>query len=423
MNALLAAVSAARFNHTLHYRYTDVGEVLGYLISERPGDRWTLFDSLECEVDWPLLRTVAAGVDLLVFFADVAAAPRVRRLATMARAVSPGVRIAVYGKAPLRIPHYFQRPPFDAVYRFGDQEHALLTYRDHIVAGAPVLGMWCNTQDRLAPGIRLTPSRWSYPALDRLPLRSYRRVALAKEVPFELSVYPSRGCPHAACVYCDAWLHEGTVDRRRDPADLSAWTARAVADHAFDCVQMHSADFAADSAWAEAFCASYRARGCRFAWTCCCRVDSLSARLLQAMAAAGCVRVGVGVETLPQPGAPPLKADLPQIRTLARWGQAASVALKAYIMAGLPGQTEADLLRTYLTCRDLGYIVRVSTYTPFHRLTRLTLAELDAMDLSELDRKSYCDPDAAVPMGTVLRLVLRPPGVDAWARRRLTEVV
>ena len=420
MKVLFYAAPGSGFNHTLHYRYTDVGEVLGYLSRRRPADRFGFLDGLACPVEWRLLRE-AADADLLVLFADIPSSPSLLRLARYIRAVAPGVRIAVYGKATVRIPAYFSRPPIDAVHVDGDPEPALFAYLAHLDGGPVPPGIQLVDGPPAPPGIRLHPGEWGFPELSALPLDDYRRVARAKEIPFELSVYPSKGCPHTECRYCDAPRYEGTGDRRRDPEALIRWTDQAVTQYGFDCVQMHSPSFAADPDWIAEFRRSYRQARAGFKWTCCTRTDTLTGESVERMARAGCIRIGIGVETIPFGRNRGPKSTIEDLTEVARMTRAAGVTVKAYIMAGMPGQTERDLLYTYRVCRSLGFIPRVSAYTPFHALEGLSAEALDRIDLARWDRKSYAG-DTPVPHATVLRLAVRPEGIDRWVDERLSRL-
>jgi anaerobic magnesium-protoporphyrin IX monomethyl ester cyclase len=425
MNILVIAAARSRFNYTLHYRYTDVGEVLGYLAQKRPQDTVTFYDSLAYEIDWYVLRAVAAGIQVLIFFTDVSSAPVTYRLAQMARAVQPEVKIVVYGKAPLCIPQYFTRAPFDAVYVEGDQEAALLSYLDYLEGGALPKGIWCaQLPDQKIAGVRLSADEWGYPDLERLPLADYRRIARVKGIPFELSVYPSKGCSHLDCGYCDAPRLEGLKDRRRDPQQLLSWIAKAIRDYGFEYVQMHSTNFCAAPDWVEQFCAAYQAGRYQFKWTCCARVDAVSASLAQAMAKAGCERIGLGVETLLYADAPQqvsVKTSITRLEQVAVMLHDAGLKGKAYMMAGIPGQSEVDLLFTYLAIRRLKLIPRVSTYTPFQDLHGLSVSALQQLDLERYDRKSFL-PEGGIPAATILKLILRPPDVDAWVQERFDSL-
>ncbi len=422
MKTIVAAISGARFNHTLHYRYADVGEVLAYIVRNRPDDTVEFYDNFAYEIDWNLLRALSSGVDAVVFFVDVPSAPSVLRLARMAREIAPALHIVAFGKATLAMPAYFTRAPFDAVYLSGDQEAAVLSCLNFLDGGDAPSGAWCSRDAaQHQVGIRLEVPQWEYPLLAKLPLEHYRRIAVAKGIPFEMSVYPSKGCHHQ-CPYCDASLHEGLEDRRRDPEELLDWAESAVREYGFELVQMHSANFAADPQWVSMFCSQYRAKQNAFRWTCCTRPETLTRDMIHDMAHAGCARIGIGVESIHHASCEGIKTSAAQLEEISPWIAESTLSCKAYIMAGMPGQTERDLLHTYLFALRLQMTPRVSTYTPFHMLHALDASALDRMDLSHYDRKSF-HPETNIPYSSILKLVLRPPGVEQWAQERHDQIL
>ncbi|MBF0609995.1 MAG: radical SAM protein [Magnetococcales bacterium] len=421
MNLLLATAPTVVFNPTLHYRYTDVGEVLGYLQRERPDWRFRFLDGLVVPVESAILREIVQGVDGLVLFSDVATAPATRRLATLANQLVADLPILVYGKGPLRIPAYFQRPPFTACHVDGDQEHAILSYFDALNGDGHPEGVVQVGGPPAYPGRRLGSALWGWADLEALPLESYRNLAILKKIPFELSIYPSKGC-HRGCHYCDAPRHEGDVDRRRLPDALVAWTTEAVRRYRFDCVQLHSTDLAADPEWLKEFARAFVKAGSPFPWTCCVHGNTLTESHMDLMAASGCQRIGLGVESLIFQSNRGFKVSRRRLSQLASYARMRGLRLKGYIMAGLPGQTEYDLLDTYLFCLDQGIEPRVSTYTPFQELEGLDVSVLDQMDLERWDRKSFLVESQAMPVSTVIRMLVRPPDVEDWARERLAEL-
>ncbi len=422
MNILFVTAPMISFNHTLHYRYTDIGEVISFLENQRPHDKIRFWDGLSWQIESSLLSKVMNGVEVLIFFSDVASAPSTLRLARMVKMLMPEISIMVYGKGPLRIPAYFFRDPFDAVHTSGDQEKAIISFIDYL-EGYPVSsGIWINGEHiNGAKSERLSPDLWGFPALERLPVDDYKRISKIKGIEFELSIYPSKGCIHTNCRYCDAWLHEGIKDRRRDPDDLVSWVEEAVLKYRFDCVQMHSTDFCADPEWVLSFSRAYRDQQCHFRWTCCARIDSITQNLLREMASAGCYRIGIGIENIPYGSSKGIKGTVDQMKDIVRWSTELGIRCKGYIMACMPGQSELDLLHTYFLTQQMGYIPRVSTFTPFHELEDLSVEELDMIDLARYDRKSYI-PDNLDHKTTVLRLLVRLGKLDKWLKREYERV-
>ena len=77
------------------------------------------------------------------------------------------------------------------------------------------------------------------------------------------------------------------------------------------------------------------------------------------------------------------------------------------------------MLYTHRVLRDLGFTVRPTGATPFHLLRSKTVAELDQLDLTLWDRKSYFDPACGLSRREFFHLITSPATfVPDDARRR-----
>lgn len=422
MNILITVPGQASFNYTLHYRYTDIGELIGYIAQEKPLDDIRFIDGLSSPLVFKVIREAVLWADTVIFYAEVPNASIIKRMAEMIKLVKPDLPVIVYGKGVLRIPQFFNRHPFDALHQSGDPEAAVLSWLEYLEQGTAVSGLvTLDTRIKKDDGLYLAPEQWGYPALEYLPLAAYRRIADQKKIPFELSVYPGKGCPYS-CNYCDASRYEGNAYRWRNPEQFVEWVHQAVSLYKFDCVQMHSTNFLASEEWVSLFCDEYRRQHRSFKWTGCTRAHMLNYEILRNIKEAGCLRIGIGVESInyrDQNGAKVAEKSLVQISD---WMKELKLQCKTYIMANYPGQTEIDLLYTYRVCQDLHFIPRVSTYTPFELLEKMTVSQLDKIDLSKYDRKSYIAEDNLFPV-TTMRLLLRLPDTDEWVKKQLCKLL
>ncbi len=88
-------------------------------------------------------------------------------------------------------------------------------------------------------------------------------------------------------------------------------------------------------------------------------------------------------------------------KNLARHG----LSSKAYVQLGLPGQDRQDILFTLKVLLDLGLSPRATGSTPFWKLARMSVEELDRIDLSQWDRKSYFHPRMGLSYREFLAIV------------------
>lgn len=357
-----------------------------------------------------LLRHLVAAPEFVLLWARVWEAPAARRMADLARQICPAVRLLVWGEGPQIIPQYFRRGPFDGYVHSGDPERVLA---DAVAAfargGRPGHGMSFRDGERwldTPKGRLLAPEHWPLP--DPRDLNPHAYQAVRKET-VDLSFTVSRGCP----VPCAAWYptprRHGVTDRRRPvDATLDFMAARPAPYELFQC---QSPLFGRSRTWRSEFIARKRERCPEAPFK---AVDlaapyAADEALVADLAEVGLRSLGFGVESLVA-GRRQGKVDESMLERLARNLARHGVRGKAFTQVGLPGQSRGDVLYTHRFLLDLGLQVRPAGATPLHLLRTRTVAELDALDLSRWDRKSYYEPRCGLSRAEFYRLITDPAG-------------
>jgi radical SAM superfamily enzyme YgiQ (UPF0313 family) len=167
----------------------------------------------------------------------------------------------------------------------------------------------------------------------------------------------------------------------------------------FDYVAMYAPTFTLRRRWVLELCGALRELG-GVSWKCTTTIQHLDDELLERMAASGCVRVSVGVETLE----PDAQALLPTAKHVGpdRFDQIAAacvrlgVELNCFVILGLPGATVEGTVAAAAHIRSVGARIRPVFYAPYHEM-RDDMAEaeiarynrqLAPTDLSDADRAS-----------------------------------
>ncbi len=335
-------------------------------------------------------------------------------LARTIRKVSPRTRIVVWGDACNYIPHYFQRAEFDLIVTGGDPEKVILDAVGRLQAGHPpehgVLYRDGENWRDTGPGLVLAPELWPFPAPDAIDPIAYRMSRVQRGLNSDdLSFMVSRGCPINCAKWCPTPRKEGLKDRRRPALQTVEYMAAGLG--AFDKFQMHSPLFSYDRDWTNEFIAHKRRLCPDLTFKV---VDLMNPyaeeRLMAELAEVGLKNVGFGIETLTADPRRNLmsKVDITQLEQVARNFEKYQVSPKAYVQIGLPGQTRQDLLHTLDVLRDLGIKPRFTGSTPFWKLARMTVEELDAIDLRHWDRKSYYDPRCGLSYREFYQLITSP---------------
>jgi hypothetical protein len=154
-----------------------------------------------------------------------------------------------------------------------------------------------------------------------------------------------RGCTYA-CTFCTTPVFWGRTARHLSPVRAVDELDRLAALGVGTAYVTHDL-FTFDRASVLAICAEKLRRGNRLPWECRTRLDLVDEELLAAMAAAGCVRILFGVESdrpdvlrrVNKGG----RAESLDVRSALRAVERAGIAAILGTMAGVPGETAADL--------------------------------------------------------------------------------
>jgi anaerobic magnesium-protoporphyrin IX monomethyl ester cyclase len=416
MRIVVVSPSVQRFDATTHYWQAEFAACVAYLRTRFP------HAEVRAEpaglISAPL-RTVVRHLltlpDFLILWARVWESPAARQIARLTREMSPETRILVWGDGPLFIPQYFARAPFDAAVMGGDAE---LVLADAIVRYAggrlPEHGLVLKVEpdrwERTLPGHLLDPVEWPFPASDVIPFTDYHQARELRGKPTDdLSFDVARGCP-VGCVWCVDPLKGGPKDRRRPVAATVEFMAGNLGPyHQFQC---HGPIFTADRVWIREFVTELRRRRLVVPFKAVTLVNHLADHaLVGELASVGMRAMGFGIETLTSDKGRLNLTPKVQERLLERVAgnlHRYGVEGKAYTQVGLAGQRREDVLYTHRLLHNLGFTLRPTGATPFHLLRSKSVAELDRLDLTRWDRKSYFNPGCGLNRREFFHLITSP---------------
>jgi len=178
-----------------------------------------------------------------------------------------------------------------------------------------------------------------YPEAYKLPIFNYPKVPNA-------SCISSRGCPYA-CSYCDRSVFRRTF-RYNSATYLYAHLDYLNREFGIQHINFYDDQFTFHRKRVEEFCNLMVQENLKMTFNCAARAEHLDFDLLKQMKAAGCWMISLGVET----GDPDLLAqhrqnpDLDMIREKILLIKKAGIRVKALLMMGLPGETEASIQRS-----------------------------------------------------------------------------
>ena len=153
----------------------------------------------------------------------------------------------------------------------------------------------------------------------------------------------SRGCPHR-CAFCSGGVWQRRYTARSAPNVLAE--ARAIRDMGFGAVHFYDDSLAIDRRRLFAICEGLRYLG--IVWRAFVRADQMTPARLAAMARAGCVEVGMGVESGSNAvlGAIAKGETAEQMAQAMGWARRVGIRVKAFLIVGLPGESRETLAET-----------------------------------------------------------------------------
>jgi anaerobic magnesium-protoporphyrin IX monomethyl ester cyclase len=381
------------FGYTLHHRFQRVWEAGVYLRRHYP-DTVIMDAGLLNKLQGQVLSEFARDYDAVAIYAEPQMLPVVADLAERLRHMSSLSKILVYGPATVCFPHRVQALDVDAIAHGGDVEAQLRQFADIVTGRSDVAA---NLKLRIAGGWArpighpetVPADEWAFPPIGEMPMTDIARIYDMKGQHVTVAVTAARGCPYR-CAFCATPSIEGRPDRRR-PIPALVDFMRRYSDR-YRHWQMYAPTFTLDRRWCLDFFAALRASQVQVNWRCTTRVDRLDVELVEAMAAAGCSMVGIGVETLgPTLDRIDKEISRQQVASALSMLRTAGIRAKAYIMLGLPGQSIAEVYETIRFVTDLGAEIRPTLYSPQGEADALTADDVESdMDmLGAMDRKSF----------------------------------
>ena len=324
--------------------------------------------------------------DLIVLVNDFDVVEGIGRAADYARALAPAATILTVGRLSYQNPTFFRQFDLDAVGVEGDYEATVSETIRWVANGRPeradVAGVAVRTRfgwrDPAKSGAWLQAAEWVLPDVRDIPYLHYENLYRDDRNKFcgiphrrELVVPVARGCP-VGCGFCDVPAMQGLRERRISVEGTVGYIRDCFATHPFEYVAFYAPTFTLAKRWVGELCDALISESRRYPWKCTTTMHHLNRDLVERMAAAGCVRISVGVETFEPEAARrlPLSKQSPRERfeTVSKWCRETRIELNCFVIVGLPGSTAEGTRQTVAAIASAGARARPTLYTPYHRM-------------------------------------------------------
>ena len=182
----------------------------------------------------------------------------------------------------------------------------------------------------------------------------------------------SRGCSFN-CTFCNKVMY-GEGLRRKSKEQVFEEVSLAIEKYNVRSGYFIDLDFLSSREIVEALCDFLIKKRYRFIWTCQTRPDLLNAAILGKMKTAGCRIIHLGIETYTQEllNRVDKKTDIENIEKAIKLCRKANIETFAFIMFGLPHETEEDRVHALRSIKNLD-----PDFVSFHKLVKFNGAPME----------------------------------------------
>jgi len=183
-----------------------------------------------------------------------------------------------------------------------------------------------------------------FPARDLLNNENYRLPTTGEKFTL-LSV--GRGCPFN-CIFCTANIYYGKIFRKRKIESIIEELKECVEKYNIKNFLFWGENFTLDQTYGEKICDAILESNLKINWATTSRVDTLNERLLKKMKKAGCILLGLGIESIDQEILNNAKkeANLTQIKKAINLTKKIGLETVGHFIFGLPGDTKKTAKKT-----------------------------------------------------------------------------
>ena len=341
--------------------------------------------------------------DVIVLMNDFDAVDTFPRFMKYKEVFCPQAHVITFGRLSKQIPRFFFQFEINAVHATGDYESGVLAYIQYLndVNKQPP-GVLLSRDDTPIEGVYLNSEHWVLPDVTEIPYTSYNfmyRNDLNKfcGIPQrqELVIPLARGCPFC-CPFCDVPPMQGKIERRLSVDRTIAYIKDSFIKQPFEYVSFYCPTFTLHHNWVHEFCSKISQEEIRYPWKCITVLKCLNRALVKEMAASGCIRISLGIESFTEKaamGLPKCKQEiLKPFEEMVLICNEFNVELNCFIMLGIPGDTPENVKFTIETCLHHGARIRPTIYTSYQFLRE----DMTIEEVGEFNRQffptNYLDP-------------------------------
>ncbi|MDE9541063.1 B12-binding domain-containing radical SAM protein [Xenorhabdus bovienii] len=346
--------------------------------------------------------------DVIAVMNDFDGVDTFERFVHYCKKLSPSSKLITFGRMSKQNASLFKRFDFDAIHYSGDYEAGIYDYVVNLDSGILPPGFIIKKNSsyiETGHGRELTVEDWVFPDVTDIPYSHYDEMYMDDFNKFcgipqrrELVVPVARGCS-IGCKYCDVPAMQGNKERRVSVDYTLHYIEESFRHHPFDYVTFYAPTFTLNKGWVLDLCEKITDRKIKIPWKCVTTLALLNERLLKIMAAAGCFRISVGVETMEAEvqkiNLPKTKAEsFSKLEKIVSLCKENGIELNCFIMLGLPGDSVVGVRNTIEYIHSNNARFRPTIYTSYHEINDdMPVSDVALYNRQLFANRNYGDKD------------------------------
>ena len=354
---------------SIQKHYTNFGETISFLDQDGDFSIDVMDGSALLYFQWDFIEAYSKEYSYLIVYTDLHNAISSIKAAQQCKAISPKTITISYGQGTPYAPKTFLEEGFDAaitdpMYHISIKNFIL--FKEGKLKSSDLRGIHYKENSEIIEineKHMLDVSKVSFPSLKKLPISQYKKISGRDQICFTVS----RGCSFP-CRFCRAPLDQGTNVSYRNLPDTLDYVEE-VKDN-YSSIKFIAASFTENRDWVMELCESIITRNLSFKWIATTRLELVDDELLRDMSKAGCIAIAFGLETLYTETQSNVDKNLPQnlVEKQVRLMHDNNIIPKAFIMLGIPGQSQLEINEMYGFLKRNKVEIRPKEYYPYHQL-------------------------------------------------------